>query len=121
MFYRILADLVVMVHVAFVLFAVLGGILVFWRKFWAWIHLPAVIWAVGIAVTGGVCPLTPLENWFRERGGTAGYSTSFIEHTLLPILYPVILTRRLQIGLGLFVLGINLGLYTWAMRRTNAS
>jgi len=116
MFYRILADLVVLVHVAFVLFAVLGGILVLWRRFWAWVHVPAVFWAGGIAVSGGICPLTPLENWFRERGGISGYSTGFIEHYILPILYPVILTRQIQIALGLFVLGINIGIYVWVFR-----
>lgn len=119
MFYRILADLVVLIHVVFILFAVLGGILVLRRRFWAWVHIPAVFWAAGIAVAGGICPLTPLENWLRERGGTTGYSVGFIEYYFLPILYPAILTRQLQIGLGLLVLGINIGIYTWVMRRTD--
>ncbi|MFQ5579075.1 MAG: DUF2784 domain-containing protein [Nitrospiria bacterium] len=116
MFYRILADLVLLVHLSFVLFVVLGGTLVFRIKGWAWLHLPAVVWAAGIALFGGLCPLTPLENWLREMGGAAGYSTGFIEHYLLPILYPVILTRRLQVTLGFLVLGINLGIYVWMFR-----
>ncbi|MFQ5780020.1 MAG: DUF2784 domain-containing protein [Nitrospiria bacterium] len=117
MFYRILADLVVLVHLAFVLFAVLGGFLVLRGRRWAWLHIPALLWAAWIEFGGWVCPLTPLENWLRESGGTAGYRGDFIERYLLPILYPAILTRRLQVALGLFLIGINAGIYIWVMRR----
>lgn len=115
--YRVLADLVVVVHVAFILFAVLGGLLMLRWKRCAWIHVPAVLWAALIAFAGWVCPLTPLENWLRERGGAIGYSSGFTEHYILPVLYPIMLTRRLQIVLGLFVLSVNLGLYGWVLRR----
>lgn len=118
MLYRVLANLVVVAHVAFILFAVLGGLLVLRWKRCAWIHVPAFLWAALIAFAGWVCPLTPLENWLSERGGEIGYSTGFIEHYILPVLYPVALTRRLQIGMGLFVLGINLALYWRVLRRT---
>ena len=117
MFYRIVADLIVVMHLAFVLFAVLGGVLVLRWKRCVWIHVPAVVWAVLIEFAGWVCPLTPLENWFRERGGVIGYRSSFIEHYVFPVLYPTVLTRSLQIVLGLFVLGINLGIYGWIVRR----
>lgn len=118
MLYRFLANLVVVLHVAFILFALLGGFLVLrWRRC-AWVHVPAFLWAALIAFAGWVCPLTPLENWLRERGGATGYMSGFIEHYILPVLYPVALTRRLQTAMGLFVLGVNLGLYWWLLRRT---
>ena len=114
--YQLLADLVVLVHVAFVVFAILGGLLAArWRRL-VWIHLPAVIWAVIVEVFGWVCPLTPLENWLRRRGGQAGYPSDFIAHYILPVLYPEELSREVQITLGAFVLLINLSVYTWIFR-----
>ncbi|MDA2937755.1 DUF2784 domain-containing protein [Acidobacteria bacterium AH-259-A15] len=117
MLYRVLADLVVAVHLAFVLFAVLGGLLVLRWSRCAWIHVPAALWAVFIELAGGVCPLTPLENWLRQKGGAIGYRVDFIEHYIVPVLYPTVLTRRLQITLGLFVLAVNLGIYGWWLLR----
>ncbi len=111
MFYGILADLVVLVHTAFVIFAVLGGLLVARRRWIIWAHIPAALWAVCIEFMGWICPLTPLENWLRTKGGETGYTNSFIEHYLLPLLYPADLTRNLQIVLGAFVLGVNLYVY----------
>jgi hypothetical protein len=116
--YRVLANLVVVGHLGFILFAVLGGFLVFKWKWSAWLHVPAFLWAALIAFAGWVCPLTPLENWLRERGGTAGYFSSFTEHYILPVIYPIILTRGIQIGLGILVLVINLAIYGWILRRT---
>ena len=116
MHYRILADLVVLVHLAFILFAVLGGILVLTWRGCAWVHLPAVVWAALIEFMGWVCPLTPLENWLREQGGGRGYRAGFIEHHILPVLYPDSLTRPSQLALGFFVLGVNLGVYSWVLR-----
>jgi hypothetical protein len=115
MLYLFLSDLIVVVHLGFVLFAVLGGLLVLKWKGMAWIHVPALLWAAFIELAGWVCPLTPLENWLREKGGGLVYRTGFIEHYILPLLYPVILTRNLQIFLGLFVLWINLGIYGWIL------
>lgn len=117
MFYGMLADVTVIAHFAFVLFAVFGGFLVLKWKRCAWIHVPVVLWAALIEFTGWICPLTPLENWLRAQAGTGGYSSSFIEHYILPVLYPTQLTRQLQITLGLVVLGINLGIYGWVLRR----
>jgi uncharacterized protein DUF2784 len=115
--YPLLADLIVLVHVAFVVFAVLGGFLALrWHRF-VWIHLPAVIWAAIVELFGWVCPLTPLENWLRTRGGQAGYPSDFIAHYILPMLYPEELTREVQITLGVFVLLINLLIYTWIFSR----
>ena len=117
MLYRIFADIVIVIHLAFVLFAVFGGLLVLRWKRWACLHVPAVLWAALIEFAGWVCPLTPLENWLREKGGAIAYRSGFVEHYILPLLYPAVLTRRLQIVLGLFVLGINLGIYGWVLYR----
>jgi hypothetical protein len=109
--YRALADLVLVLHFAFVLFVVLGGLLVLrWPRV-AWLHIPAAIWGVLIEYTGWICPLTPLENSFRARGGEAGYSGGFIQHYVQPLLYPAGLTRGTQIVLGSFVLLLNLSAY----------
>ena len=120
MIYRLFADFVVLIHLAFILFATLGGLLVLKYPRSALLHLPALLWAVLISLAGWVCPLTPLENWLRERGGAVGYDTSFIEHYILPIIYPGELTRRVQIFLGLLVLIINLGIYGCRVLKTRA-
>jgi hypothetical protein len=109
--YRVLADLVLVVHLAFVLFVVLGGLLVLrWPRL-AWLHVPAAVWGVLIEYTGWICLLTPLENSLRERGGGAGYSGGFIEHYIQPVLYPAGLTRGTQIVLGSLALLVNLTAY----------
>ena len=115
--YGVLADVVVLLHFTFVLAAVFGGFLVLRWKQCAWIHVPVVLWAALIEFTGWICPLTPLENWLRAKGGLTGYRSSFIEHYILPVLYPTQLTRQLQIVLGLSVLAINLAIYGWVLRR----
>ncbi len=115
--YRLLADLTLLLHLAFILFAVLGGLLVLrWRRL-IWVHLTAVIWAALIEFAGWVCPLTPLENHFRRLAGQRGYEGGFIEHYLVRIIYPAGLTREMQIALGLFVLAVNLGIYALVLHR----
>jgi hypothetical protein len=109
--YNFFADLVLILHSFFVLFVLLGGFFVPWKSSVAWYHIPAVIWAVCLEFAGWICPLTPLENMLRERGGVAGYDTGFIEHYIVPILYPASLSRQMQIYLGLIVLSINTGIY----------
>jgi uncharacterized protein DUF2784 len=117
--YRALADLVVVIHMAFVLFAALGGFLAFkWRRA-AWFHIPAATWAALIEFAGWVCPLTPLENWLRRLSGEAGYQTSFIERYLIPLIYPASFTRGLHIVLGFLVLSVNLAIY-WMVWRSSA-
>ena len=113
MAYNLLADLVVFVHFLFVLFSVLGALLVIrWRKI-MWLHLPAACWAAAIEFSGKICPLTPLENWLRIRGGGTAYFGDFIGQYLLWLLYPSGLTREVQIILGVIVVGINIGVYTY--------
>lgn len=113
----IAADLVLLLHFAFVLFVILGGLLV-WR--WSWVayaHIPAAIWGVLIEFSGWMCPLTPLEQQLRSAAGEASYSVSFVEHYILPLLYPVGLTRTTQILLGTAVLLINVGIYGFLLYR----
>ena len=118
MAYRLLADLVVIIHGGFVLFAVLGGLLVLKRPRWAWLHLPAFLWAGFIELTGGICPLTPLENWLRAAGGQEVYRGEFIDRYLMPLLYPDELTQEYQILLGSFVLVLNAAIYVALWHRT---
>ena len=115
--YSLLADGVVVVHALFVLFVVLGGILVLRRPRVAWIHVPAALWGVAIEYFGWVCPLTPLETWLRARAGVARYSGGFIEHYLEPVLYPLGLTRHLQFILGTAALLINILAYGLVLAR----
>jgi hypothetical protein len=115
MAYHLLADLVVVAHFMFVLFSLLGALLVIrWRKM-MWLHLPAAVWAAGVEFSGKICPLTPLENWLRVRGGGAGYAGDFIGQYLLWLLYPFGLTRGVQIILGAIVVGINIGIYGYVI------
>ena len=111
MIYRALADLVLVVHLTFVLFVVLGGLLVLRWPWVAFLHIPTAIWGVLIEYSGWICPLTPLENSFRARGGEAGYSGGFIQHYIQPLLYPAGLTRATQVVLGSLVLILNLAAY----------
>ena len=117
MAYRALADAVLVLHLAFVAFAVAGSLLVARRPRLALIHLPAVAWSAWVELAGWACPLTPLENRLRELGGGAAYTASFVEHYLLPVLYPTALTRELQIALGVLVLAINAIAYGAALQR----
>ena len=118
MIYRALADLVLVVHLSFVLFVVLGGLLVLrWRKV-AFVHVPAAVWGVFIEYAGWICPLTPLENSLRSSGGQAEYGGSFIEHYIQPVLYPAGLTRGTQMVLGSLALLVNLAAYGVVTART---
>ena len=111
MLYHRLADLVVAIHLAFVVFVVLGALLVLrWPRL-AWVHVPAAIWGVLIEYAGWICPLTPLENWLRRAGGQASYQGGFVEHYVIPVLYPLGLTRATQWVLGTIVLVVNVGVY----------
>ncbi|MBA3260394.1 MAG: DUF2784 domain-containing protein [Gemmatimonadales bacterium] len=115
--FRILADLVVGLHFVFVVFVVVGGLLALrWRRV-MWLHIPAAIWGALIEFGGWICPLTPLEKWLRARAGGAGYEGGFIEHYVIPVLYPGALTRGMQFALGAVVVAINLSVYAYVLRR----
>lgn len=107
----ILADAVLVLHLAFVVFVLFGGLLALkWRRA-IWFHLPAAAWGAFIEFSGWICPLTPLENWLRRQGGEAGYPGDFLSQYLLSILYPDALTPQIQIVFGLVVLAVNLIIY----------
>ena len=115
--FRAFADATVVLHLGFVLFVVLGGLIVArWRRV-AWVHVPAACWGAWIEFAGWVCPLTPIENWLREQGGGTAYTSGFVEHYLIPILYPESLTPQLQRALGGFVLVINAAVYLVVFQR----
>ncbi|HSQ31157.1 MAG TPA: DUF2784 domain-containing protein [Gemmatimonadaceae bacterium] len=121
MWYRIAADLVLIAHFVFVLFVVGGGVLAIrWPRV-AWVHVPVAIYGAVIEFMGFICPLTPLENSLRQRGGEAGYSGGFIDHYITATIYPSGLTRRIQLVLGIAVLVLNAVVYTIAARRARSS
>jgi len=108
---RLLADGIGVLHFLFIVFVVVGGVLALrWPRL-AWLHLPAAYWGAAIELSGWICPLTPLGNRFRQAAGGAGYPGSFIDHYLLPILYPVGLTREIQYGLAAMVIVVNWAVY----------
>jgi len=116
MLYRFLADATVLVHLLFVAFVVFGGLLALrWPRV-AWAHLAAAAWGAWVELAGWICPLTPLENWLRARGGAATYSTDFVEQYLLPVLYPASLSRDVQWVLGVLVIVFNGIVYAVVMR-----
>jgi len=117
--YRILADLVVLAHFGFIVFVLLGGLLAFRCRWIPWLHVPAVAWGGFIEVSGRICPLTPLENSLRRAGGLNNYSQSFIEHYIVPVVYPAELTREIQIVIGFVLIGLNVVIYGYlAWRRS---
>jgi Protein of Unknown function (DUF2784) len=118
MFYPLVADGVVILHLSFVLFVLFGGLLTFWWPRIAWLHLPAAAWGAAVEFGGWVCPLTPLEQWLRLKAGQSAYPSDFIEHYVLPVLYPAMLTHDQQIVLAALVVVVNVAVYGWVLRRT---
>jgi len=118
--YRLAADAVLVLHLGFILFVVLGGFLVLRRPWLAWLHLPVAAWGASIEFSGWICPLTPLEKSLRELGGDTAYSGGFIEHYLTALIYPDGLTRNIKWAIGAAVVVINLMLYLALWRRRRA-
>ena len=116
MTYRVLADVVVFVHAAFIVFVGLGALLALRWPRAAWVHLPCLVWGILLELRGWICPLTPLEVHLREAAGAAGYSGGFIEHYLIPVVYPAGLTPPVQWGLALLLFVVNAGLYVFVWR-----
>jgi hypothetical protein len=115
-----LADLVVLLHLAFAAFVAFGSLLVLrWPRL-AWAHVPAAVWGAAIEFTGWICPLTPLEHELRARSGTAPYAGDFVARYLMPLLYPEGLTRAAQLGLGVLVVLVNAAIYVQVIRRRRA-
>jgi len=118
MLYRIAADGILALHLAFVLFALLGGLLVLRTPRLAWLPLPVVAWAAFVEFTGRICPVTPLEVALHQAAGDAGYAGDFVEHYLLAVIYPEGLTHDVQIILGATVLIVNVAIYAAVLRRS---
>ena len=123
MTYPLLADAVVVLHFSFILFAVFGGLLGLRWRWIPWVHLPTAIWGGFVELTGRICPLTPLENWLRQAAGASGYQGGFIEHYLLPVIYPAGLTRGHQVLLAVILISLNLAIYAllWSRARRSDS
>jgi len=120
MLYRLLADLILILHLAFIIFVVAGGLLALrWQRA-PLLHLPATFWVVFIEISRGICPLTPLENSLRRAAGASGYSGGFVEHYILPAIYPPALTPPTQLALACFVVAANLLVY-WIVWRQRSS
>jgi hypothetical protein len=117
MIFWLLANVLVLLHLAFILFATVGGLLLVWKPQLVWLHLPTVVWGALIEFMGWICPLTPLENHFRRLAGESGYQSGFIEHYLLPLIYPDTLTPPTQFMLGSLVLVANALIYVWLWQR----
>lgn len=118
MWYSWLADLILFLHLGFVLFVIFGGLLVLRWRWIAWLHLPAALWGAVVEFAGWICPLTPLENWLRVQGGEVSDEQDFTVRYLLPILYPEDLTRGFQLLLGTMVVVLNAAVYWWLWRGT---
>lgn len=114
---RVAADLVVAIHFGFILFVGLGAFLSLRWKCVAWLHVPAAVWGAAIEFRHGICPLTPLEQRLRAAAGEAGYAGGFLEHYLLPIIYPSGLDAASQYAIGSLVILINLVVYAWVILR----
>ncbi len=120
MSYRILADAVLLGHLGFILFVLLGGIAVRWRRWMAFVHLPCAVYGAAIEHWGWICPLTPLENRLRALAGERGYAGGFVEKYLLPVVYPEPLSATAGNALAIAVVAANLVVYAWALRRRRA-
>ncbi|NOZ54083.1 MAG: DUF2784 domain-containing protein [Gammaproteobacteria bacterium] len=108
----LLAELVLLLHLLFILFAIFGGLLILYKRWWAWWHLPCVLWASAVNLAGWVCPLTSLENWLRSIAGqTAGYEGGFIAHYIAPLVYPAGMTQALALMAGVGVIVWNILVY----------
>jgi Protein of Unknown function (DUF2784) len=118
--WRLLADAVLLLHLAFIVFVLLGGLLVLRAPRLAWLHVPAVVWGAITEFLGLVCPLTPLENALRARGGEETYAGGFIEHYVTALIYPEGLTREIQFLLGAFAVGVNVVIY-WRLYKRGRS
>jgi len=121
MLYRFAADVVVVAHLAFIVFVLLGGLLVLRYRWVAWLHLPAAAWGVFVELTGRLCPLTDWENELLRRAGEAGYAGGFVERYLLPIIYPAGLTQSIQFWLAGIVVAVNVTIYAWLLSRPRSS
>jgi hypothetical protein len=119
--YAIAADTVMVIHFLFIAFALLGSFLVLWKRWFIWLHIPALAWGVWIEASGNICPLTPLENHYRELAGQTTYGEGFITHYLTPIIYPAGLTRGTQFVIMGILIAVNFIGYALVIRRNRGA
>ena len=115
--YELAADIILIIHFLFILFVIFGALLFFVVKKIVFIHIPAIIWGIYIELTNSICPLTYLENWFLHKANLTTYSEGFIQNYLVPIVYPVSLTKQLQIFLGIGLIVINIVIYAFIFNK----
>ena len=113
MHYRIAADVILAIHLGFIAFVMLGGLLGLRYRWAAFVHIPAAVWGAFVEISGRICPLTTLENSLRRSAGESGYPESFVEHYLIPIIYPAGLTRSVQLAFAGLVIIVNVVIYGW--------
>jgi len=120
---KIFADVILLAHFAFIIFAVFGGIIVFFKRRAAWFHIPTVLWSALVNFESWICPLTPLENSFRAKAGQAGFKGGFVEHYIEPLVYPGEIPRKMELIAGFSVLVWNVLMYLivirWGRRRNS--
>ena len=117
MAFRLAADGVLLLHVAFILFVLLGAVVALRWRWMPYVHVPAAAWGFFVELTGRACPLTYMENYFRIKAGQTGYADSFIEHYILDIIYPTDITRNVQFVLAGVVVAVNVAIYGWLLHR----
>ena len=120
-FYRLAADGVVVIHLGFILFVFLGALMLFRWPWMIWVHVPAAVWGGLVELTGAPCPLTPLENHLRHVGNAEAYGGGFVDHYIMPVVYPPGLTRETQIVLGVLILALNIAIYFKFLTRKRAA
>ena len=113
MFFALAADLLIIVHLGFIGFVILGGFMLLKWRWLIFVHLPAVLWGVLLGFQGWICPLTPLEQALRRMSGQQGYTGGFIQHYILPVIYPPALKEDIQLILGVLLILINVIIYLW--------
>ncbi len=118
MIHKLAADAVLLLHLAFILFAVFGGLLTLRWRWIPWLHVPALLWAGFVEASGRICPLTPLENALRRASGEAPYAGGFLDHYLVPLVYPPGLTRSHQLVLAVLLVALNVAIYAWVHRQS---
>ena len=114
---RLLADFILLFHFAFIIFAIFGGLIVLYKRWMLWIHVPAILWSSAVNLADWVCPLTPLENLLYSMAGQAGYKGGFIEHYITPLVYPNSMPRELELVAGISILVWNVFVYTFVAYR----
>jgi len=115
--YEFLATLTLIIHFLFIIFVIFGGLLFFVKAWTLYFHIPAFIYGAYVEFTQSICPLTYLENYFLTKANLASYSTSFIQNYLYAIIYPINLTKQIQISLGIILIIINLIIYGFIIKR----